>query len=149
VLSRRFGDFEAAEDAVQEALLASATQWPTDGVPANPRGWLIQVASRRMIEQVRGEQGVPPVAAPGVGHRAHAAVRRRAGDRRRRVQVDRATARAPRSVLRAGARRRLIRSRCSGGPTIPDPTAVMGDSAGLSCLTKGDHVVIRRPVPGR
>jgi RNA polymerase sigma factor (sigma-70 family) len=56
VLSRRFGDFEAAEDAVQEALLAAATRWPADGVPANPRGWLIQVASRRMIEQVRGEQ---------------------------------------------------------------------------------------------
>ncbi|MFB9838838.1 sigma factor, partial [Actinoallomurus acaciae] len=56
VLSRRFGDFEAAEDAVQEALLAAATQWPADGVPANPRGWLIQVAARRMTEQVRGEQ---------------------------------------------------------------------------------------------
>ncbi|WP_345472837.1 RNA polymerase sigma factor [Actinoallomurus oryzae] len=56
VLSRRFGDFEAAEDAVQEALLAAATQWPAEGVPANPRGWLIQVAARRMTEQVRGEQ---------------------------------------------------------------------------------------------
>ncbi|MEV0327335.1 sigma-70 family RNA polymerase sigma factor [Micromonospora echinospora] len=56
VLARRFGDFATAEDAVQEALLAAATQWPADGVPENPRGWLIQVAYRRMVEQVRGEQ---------------------------------------------------------------------------------------------
>nr|WP_305070610.1 sigma factor [Micromonospora tarensis] len=45
VLTRRFGDFATAEDAVQEALLAAATQWPTEGLPANPRGWLIQVAT--------------------------------------------------------------------------------------------------------
>ncbi|MEU3186245.1 sigma-70 family RNA polymerase sigma factor [Streptomyces sp. NPDC006923] len=56
VLTRRFGDFDAAEDAVQEALLAAAVQWPGEGVPRNPRGWLIQVASRRMAEQVRGER---------------------------------------------------------------------------------------------
>ncbi|MGW6239718.1 RNA polymerase sigma factor [Streptomyces sp. NPDC055094] len=56
VLTRRFGDFDSAEDAVQEALLAAATQWPEEGMPRNPRGWLIQVASRRMTEQVRGEQ---------------------------------------------------------------------------------------------
>jgi RNA polymerase sigma factor (sigma-70 family) len=56
VLTRRFGDFDAAEDAVQEALLAAATQWPNEGMPRNPRGWLIQVASRRMTEQVRSEQ---------------------------------------------------------------------------------------------
>lgn len=56
MLSRRFGDFATAEDAVQEALLAAATQWPTEGLPANPRGWLIQVGYRRMIELVRGEQ---------------------------------------------------------------------------------------------
>ncbi|MFD9127592.1 RNA polymerase sigma factor [Kitasatospora sp. NPDC059571] len=56
VLTRRFGDFCAAEDAVQEALLAAAVQWPEQGVPDNPRGWLIQVAARRMAEQVRGEQ---------------------------------------------------------------------------------------------
>ena len=52
---RRFGDFAAAEDAVQEALLAAALQWPRDGVPDNPRGWLIQVAARRMTDQVRSE----------------------------------------------------------------------------------------------
>jgi RNA polymerase sigma factor (sigma-70 family) len=56
VLTRRFRDFDAAEDAVQEALLAAATQWPNEGMPHNPRGWLIQVASRRMTEQVRSEQ---------------------------------------------------------------------------------------------
>jgi RNA polymerase sigma factor (sigma-70 family) len=52
---RRFGDFSAAEDAVQEALLAAAVQWPEQGVPDNPRGWLIQVAARRMIDHIRSE----------------------------------------------------------------------------------------------
>ncbi|MBF6211966.1 RNA polymerase sigma factor [Nocardia puris] len=55
LLVRRFGDFDAAEDAVQEALLAAATQWPEEGVPENPRGWLIQVAQRRMTDAVRAE----------------------------------------------------------------------------------------------
>jgi RNA polymerase sigma factor (sigma-70 family) len=53
---RRFGDFAAAEDAVQEALLAAALHWPADGVPGNPRGWLIQAAVRRMTDQLRSEQ---------------------------------------------------------------------------------------------
>jgi RNA polymerase sigma factor (sigma-70 family) len=52
---RRFGDFAAAEDAVQEALIAAARQWPADGVPDNPRGWLIHVAARRMTDHIRAE----------------------------------------------------------------------------------------------
>lgn len=52
---RRFRAFAPAEDAVQEALIAAATQWPQDGVPENPRGWLIQVASRRMADYIRSE----------------------------------------------------------------------------------------------
>ena len=52
---RRFGDFSAAEDAVQEALLAAAMQWPEEGVPDNPRGWLIHVAARRMTDHLRIE----------------------------------------------------------------------------------------------
>jgi RNA polymerase sigma factor (sigma-70 family) len=52
---RRFRDFSTAEDAVQEALLAAAVQWPEEGVPDNPRGWLIQVAARRMTDHLRGE----------------------------------------------------------------------------------------------
>ncbi|KYG06044.1 RNA polymerase subunit sigma-24 [Sorangium cellulosum] len=52
---RRFRDFGAAEDAVQEALVAAATQWPRDGVPDEPRSWLIQVASRRITDHVRSE----------------------------------------------------------------------------------------------
>jgi predicted RNA polymerase sigma factor len=52
---RRFGDFSASEDAVQEALLAAAMQWPEEGVPDNPRGWLIQVAARRMTDHLRTE----------------------------------------------------------------------------------------------
>ena len=53
---RRYRDFEAAEDAVQEALLAAALGWPQDGMPDNPRGWLIQVAFRRLTDQSRSEQ---------------------------------------------------------------------------------------------
>ena len=53
VLARRSGDFAAAEDAVQEALLAAAGHWPRDGVPDNPRGWLLQTAHRRWTDQVR------------------------------------------------------------------------------------------------
>jgi RNA polymerase sigma factor (sigma-70 family) len=52
---RRFRDFAAAEDAVQEALVAAALQWPRDGVPENPRAWLIQVAARRMTDYIRSE----------------------------------------------------------------------------------------------
>jgi RNA polymerase sigma factor (sigma-70 family) len=52
-LVRRHGDFGTCEDAVQEALLAAALQWPADGVPANPKGWLTTVASRRWIERWR------------------------------------------------------------------------------------------------
>ena len=52
---RRFHDFAAAEDAVQEAMIAAATQWPREGVPENPRGWLIQVAARRMTDYLRSE----------------------------------------------------------------------------------------------
>jgi RNA polymerase sigma factor (sigma-70 family) len=55
VLVRRHGDFDTCEDAVQEALLAAAAQWPGDGIPANPRGWLVTVASRRQIELWRNE----------------------------------------------------------------------------------------------
>jgi RNA polymerase sigma factor (sigma-70 family) len=52
---RRFRDFAAAEDAVQEALLAAAVQWPEQGVPDNPRGWLIQVAVRRLTDALRAD----------------------------------------------------------------------------------------------
>ena len=78
---RRFDDFAAAEDAVQEALLAASIQWPREGMPDNPRGWLIQVALRRMTDQLRAdsarrrrenasaEQAPPPLAgvAPSFG----------------------------------------------------------------------------------
>ena len=54
-VARRFRDFAAAEDAMQEALIAAATQWPREGIPANPRAWLTQVALRRMVDHVRSE----------------------------------------------------------------------------------------------
>jgi predicted RNA polymerase sigma factor len=53
---RRYGNFADAEDAVQEALAAAATTWPTEGEPDNPLGWLIRVASRRMAEQFRRDE---------------------------------------------------------------------------------------------
>jgi RNA polymerase sigma factor (sigma-70 family) len=55
VLVRRHGRFDICEDAVQEALLAAATRWPADGLPANPAGWLITTASRRLVETWRNE----------------------------------------------------------------------------------------------
>jgi RNA polymerase sigma factor (sigma-70 family) len=54
-LIRRYRDFATTEDAVQEALLAAAKQWPTEGIPQNPKAWLTHVASRRMIDQIRSE----------------------------------------------------------------------------------------------
>jgi RNA polymerase sigma factor (sigma-70 family) len=54
-LVRRYRDFTAAEDAVQESLLAAAAQWPRDGVPDNPLAWLIRVASRRLTDQIRSD----------------------------------------------------------------------------------------------
>jgi RNA polymerase sigma factor (sigma-70 family) len=54
-LVRRHGHFDACEDAVQEALVAAATQWPADGLPDNPRGWLVAVANRRLVDHIRSE----------------------------------------------------------------------------------------------
>jgi RNA polymerase sigma factor (sigma-70 family) len=54
-LLRRNGAFDACEDAVQEALLAAALQWPEQGVPENPRAWLITVAGRRLTDEIRGD----------------------------------------------------------------------------------------------
>jgi RNA polymerase sigma factor (sigma-70 family) len=73
-VTRRYGNFDAAEDAVQEALVAAATQWPVEGMPDNPRGWLIRVASRRLTDALRSEGArrrreeavVDPAAAPAV-----------------------------------------------------------------------------------
>ena len=78
-LVRRYGHFDLAEDAVQEALIAAAEQWPDQGLPGRPRGWLITVASRRLTDQLRSEES-----------------RRRArGGRRRRPSRARAASAAP------------------------------------------------------
>jgi RNA polymerase sigma factor (sigma-70 family) len=53
VLVRRYGRFDVCEDAVQEALLAAALQWPEQGVPESPRAWLLTVASRRIADELR------------------------------------------------------------------------------------------------
>ncbi|MCU1257687.1 MAG: polymerase sigma factor [Bryobacterales bacterium] len=55
VLVRRYRDFSECEDAVQEALLAAALQWPRDGQPENPLAWLIRVATRRLTDQIRAQ----------------------------------------------------------------------------------------------
>ena len=55
-VTRRYGHFADAEDAVQEALVAAATAWPVDGVPEKPLGWLVRVASRRMTDLYRADE---------------------------------------------------------------------------------------------
>jgi RNA polymerase sigma factor (sigma-70 family) len=55
-LVRRYGRFDVCEDAVQEALLAAALQWPEQGIPESPRGWLITIASRRLFDELRSER---------------------------------------------------------------------------------------------
>ncbi|MFB9662931.1 RNA polymerase sigma factor [Glycomyces mayteni] len=55
-LVRRYGHFDACEDAVQEALLSAALHWPREGLPANPRGWLIRAASRRLVDALRSDR---------------------------------------------------------------------------------------------
>lgn len=53
---RRYRDFPSAEDAVQEALLAASIAWHRDGVPDNPRAWLVQVAFRRLTDEHRADR---------------------------------------------------------------------------------------------
>ena len=79
MLVRRHGQFDACEDAVQEALLAAALQWPAEGVPEHPRAWLITVASRRLTDAWRSEQR----AARPRGRRLAARAAGRAASRRR------------------------------------------------------------------
>jgi RNA polymerase sigma factor (sigma-70 family) len=55
-LVRRFGHFDACEDAVQDAMLAAARQWPVEGWPANPKAWLVTVASRRLTDELRSQE---------------------------------------------------------------------------------------------
>jgi RNA polymerase sigma factor (sigma-70 family) len=56
MLVRRYGHFDACEDAVQEALVAASVQWPAEGRPASPRAWLMTVASRRLIDELRSDE---------------------------------------------------------------------------------------------
>jgi RNA polymerase sigma factor (sigma-70 family) len=55
VVARKYRDFDTAEDAVQEALLAAARQWPVEGRPENPEAWLVAVASRRLLNIWRSD----------------------------------------------------------------------------------------------
>jgi RNA polymerase sigma factor (sigma-70 family) len=55
-LMRRHRALDVCEDAVQEALIAASTEWKQTGLPANPRGWLLTVATRRLIDELRSDQ---------------------------------------------------------------------------------------------
>jgi RNA polymerase sigma factor (sigma-70 family) len=55
ILVRRYAQFDACEDATQEALIAASAQWPADGIPNSPRSWLVTVASRRLVDEWRSE----------------------------------------------------------------------------------------------
>lgn len=55
-LLHRYDRFDACEDAVQEAMLAATAQWPGDGVPDNPHGWLVTVAARKLVDHIRAER---------------------------------------------------------------------------------------------
>ncbi|WP_433664094.1 RNA polymerase sigma factor [Nocardia sp. CA-128927] len=85
-LLRRHGDFGDCEDAAQEAAEAAAVQWSRDGVPDNPRGWLITVGSRRLIDRVRadraraGREEAVAVAQPSDAYLARSADQPTAGD---------------------------------------------------------------------
>ncbi|SDE21203.1 RNA polymerase sigma factor [Glycomyces harbinensis] len=73
-LVRRYGDFDACEDAAQEAVTAAAVHWPRDGLPANPRAWLIRAASNRLIDNWRGERARTAREAAEAGDRAAAPI---------------------------------------------------------------------------
>jgi RNA polymerase sigma-70 factor, ECF subfamily len=55
VVARLAGDLSLAEDCAQEACAAAVAQWPRDGVPANPGGWVVAVARRRALDHLRRE----------------------------------------------------------------------------------------------
>jgi RNA polymerase sigma factor (sigma-70 family) len=74
-LVRRHGQFDACEDAVQEALLAASQQWSAEGVPESPRSWVITVANRRLVDgwrsesaRRRREETAAVLELPGRGH---------------------------------------------------------------------------------
>jgi RNA polymerase sigma factor (sigma-70 family) len=54
-LVRRYGQFDLAEDAVQEALIDAIRQWPTEGIPERPSAWLLTVANRALVDQWRAD----------------------------------------------------------------------------------------------
>ena len=119
LLVRRYGPFDACEDAVQEALLAAVRQWPETGVPENPRAWLLTAASRRLIDEFRSDAArrrreerdalrtntpgrtgsrrlaraavpvLPRGAVSAIADRSHPACGRRSDDRRDRERVPR------------------------------------------------------------
>ena len=101
-LVRRYGHFDAAEDAVQESLLAASVQWTEQGLPANPAAWLTTVATRRLIDQLRGDDARR--------RREETDVVRSEPARRRRRRTVTTTTRSPCSSCAAIRRSRRRRS---------------------------------------
>ena len=64
------GDFELAEEAAQEAFALAAERWPRDGIPTNPRAWLMTTARNRAVERIRRDRARPKV--PLVAERSDA-----------------------------------------------------------------------------
>src|SRR5207249_4285846 len=103
---RRYGHFDTAEDAVQEALLAAALRWPKEGVPDNPRAWLITVAARRLTDLLRAEQARRRAVRDAAARRTGRPPRRRAAralpDLQRGVRQHRRPAAAPGRTVGGG-----------------------------------------------
>jgi RNA polymerase sigma factor (sigma-70 family) len=108
-LLRRHGDLGECEDAVQEALEAAVRQWPGEGVPDNPRGWLVRVASRRLVDRVRSRT---------------ARERREVADAVARRVDDPAAAGAPRDTGDADDTLRLMLLCCHGSLSRPSQVAL-------------------------
>ena len=98
---RRFRDFAAAEDAVQEALSRRRLQWPREGVPDNPRAWLIQVAIRRMTDHLRSEAGPPAPRDHRSRLEAHLTPRSRRARQQRRSRTTRSSCSSCAATLRS------------------------------------------------
>ena len=109
---------------VQEALLSAALHWPRDGTPDNPRGWLIQTGSRKLLDQMRSEQ----------------ARRRRESERVPGAGSDDGPADQPREAADQGVGRAVP----DAGPRGMDPTAALGSACALPGLQRGVRQQHRR-----
>jgi RNA polymerase sigma factor (sigma-70 family) len=121
-VTRRHGDFADAEDAVQEAMIAAATQWPAGGIPDNPRGWLYHVAMRRLTDHLRGE----------------IARRRREDEIAERRLVDAPFSPAPDETVDVGEDDTLVLLFMCCHPALTPPSAIALTLRAVGGLTTGE-----------